>query len=250
MEEKLPGSAPSYLRPGVFESIFGRTLVLLVRIGLVRGHFYVLEVRGRKSGKTITLPVDPLDLDRQRYLVCARGNSNWVGNARTAGEVVLVRAMRRRRYLARELPPDMRPAILKAYLDRFAGEVQRFFPVPKGRRWRHSTIWRRVIRSLSCSCWTSRRTWSVITILYDFGTRDTAGCAAVLLPGTNGAPAAAIAARLDLKRSFGPILFHTLFSLAGGGYGARGRRHRSGLDGAATRNGGYSDDSSCVDPGA
>ena len=65
-------------------------------------------------------------------MVCARGNSNWVRNARTAGEVVLVRAMRRRRYLARELPPDMRPPILKAYLDLFAGEVQRFFPVPKG----------------------------------------------------------------------------------------------------------------------
>jgi len=132
MEEKLPGSAPSYLRPGAFGRIFGRTLVLLVWIGSVRGHFCVLEVRGRKSGRTISLPVDPLDLDGQRYLVCARGNSNWVRNARTAGEVMLVRAMRRRRYLARELPADMRPPILKAYLDRFAGEVQRFFPVPKG----------------------------------------------------------------------------------------------------------------------
>jgi hypothetical protein len=26
----------------------------------------------------------------------------------------------------------LRPPILKAYLDRFANEVQRFFPVPKG----------------------------------------------------------------------------------------------------------------------
>ena len=49
-----------------------------------------------------------------------------------AGEVALVRAMRRRRYAARELPPSLRPPVLKAYLDRFAGEVQRFFPVPKG----------------------------------------------------------------------------------------------------------------------
>ena len=121
-----------YLKPGAVERIFGQALVLLIRIGLVRGHFHVLEVRGRKSGKTISLPVDPLDLDGQRYLICARGNSNWVRNARTAGEVVLVRAMRRRRYLTRELPSDMRPPILKAYLDRFAGEVQRFFPVPKG----------------------------------------------------------------------------------------------------------------------
>ena len=121
-----------YLKPGALERILGRTLVFLVWIGLVRGHFYVLEVRGRKTGKTISLPVDPLDLEGRRYLVCARGNSNWVRNVRTAGEVALVRAMRRRRYRARELPPDMRPPILKAYLDRLASEVQRFFPVPKG----------------------------------------------------------------------------------------------------------------------
>ena len=128
----MHGNDPKYLRPGAVEGSFGRALVFLIRIGLVRGHFYVLEVRGRKSGRTISLPVDPLDLDGQRYLVCARGNANWVRNARAAGEVVLVRAMRRRSYAARELPPDMRPPVLKAYLDRFASEVQRFFPVPKG----------------------------------------------------------------------------------------------------------------------
>ena len=128
----MSGDARSYLRPNAVDRIFGRVLVLLIRIGLIRGHFWVLEVRGRKSGRTLSLPVDPIDLDGRRYLVCARGNSNWVRNARTAGSIVLVRAMRRRRYAVREIPPNMRPAVLKAYLDRFAGEVQRFFPVPKG----------------------------------------------------------------------------------------------------------------------
>jgi hypothetical protein len=128
----MPGNAPTYLRPGAIERIFGQLLALLVRVGVIRGHFYVLEVRGRKSGKTISLPVDPLDLGGKRYLVCARGESNWVRNARAAGEVVLDRAMRRHRYAVRELPPNMRPPVLKAYLDRFASEVQRFFPVPKG----------------------------------------------------------------------------------------------------------------------
>ena len=123
--------ARSYLRPGAVERIFGRILGFLVRIGLVRGHFYVLEVRGRMSGRTISMPVDPIDLDGRCYLVCARGNSNWVRNARAAGEVTLVRAMRRRRYAVRELPPGMRPPVLKAYLDRYASEVQRFFPIPK-----------------------------------------------------------------------------------------------------------------------
>jgi hypothetical protein len=128
----MSGNARSYLRPGAVERIFGRILVSLIRIGFVRGHFYVLEVRGRQSGRTISLPVDPIDLDGRCYLVCARGNANWVRNARAAGEVALVRAMRRRRYAVRELPPGMRPPVLKAYLDRYASEVQRFFPIPKG----------------------------------------------------------------------------------------------------------------------
>jgi hypothetical protein len=128
----MPGNDRRYLRPGAIDRIFGRILVSLVWIGLIRGHFYVLEVRGRKSGRTILLPVDPLDLEGRRYLVCARGDSNWVRNARMAGEIVLVRAMRRRRYAVRELSPSLRPPVLKAYLDRFASEVQRFFPVPKG----------------------------------------------------------------------------------------------------------------------
>jgi hypothetical protein len=128
----MPASAPRYLKPGAVERIFGRILASFVRIGLVRGHFYVLEVRGRKSGRTISVPVDPLDLEEQRYLVSARGNSNWVRNARSAGEIVLVRAMRRHRYAVNELPASLRSPILKAYLDRYATEVQRFFPVPKG----------------------------------------------------------------------------------------------------------------------
>jgi hypothetical protein len=128
----MPGDTRDYLRPGALERGFGRILVSLIRIGLVRGHFYVLEVQGRKSGRTFSLPVDPLDLDGRRYLVCARGNSNWVRNARAAGEIALVRALRRRRYAVRELSPSERPPVLKAYLDHFAAEVQRFFPIPKG----------------------------------------------------------------------------------------------------------------------
>jgi hypothetical protein len=121
-----------FLRPSAVERIFGRALTLLVRLGVVRGHFFVLEVRGRRSGRTISLPVDPIELDGKRYLVCARGESNWVKNTRAAGEIVLARARRREHYRVRELPAQERPPILKAYLDRFAVEVQRFFPVAKG----------------------------------------------------------------------------------------------------------------------
>ncbi len=123
---------PKISQAGWVERLFGRALVALVRIGLVRGHFYVLEVRGRKTGKVISLPVDPIEIGGKWYLVCARGEANWVRNARSAGEIVLARAMRRQRFAVRELPPDLRSPILKTYLDQFSGEVQRFFPVPKG----------------------------------------------------------------------------------------------------------------------
>ena len=128
----MPGTSQNYLRPSAIERSFGRVLTSLIRFGLIRGHFYVLEVQGRRSGRTISLPVDLLDLDGRRFLVCARGESNWVRNVRAARHVVLARAMHRDHYAAEELPPAMRPPVLKAYLDRFATEVQRFFPVPKG----------------------------------------------------------------------------------------------------------------------
>jgi hypothetical protein len=93
----------SYLKPGPVGRIFGRLLTSFVRIGLIRGPFYVPGVRGRRSGRTITLPVDPIEFEGHCYLVCARGNSNWVRNARAAGEVALVRATR---HAVRNFPPE------------------------------------------------------------------------------------------------------------------------------------------------
>src|SRR5215470_4827121 len=109
----MPGNAPQFRKPSAIERAFGRALAFAVRIGLVRGHFFILEVRGRKSGRTISLPVDPIDFDGRRYLVCARGESNWVRNARAAGEVVLVQARRRHGYNLRELPVGERAPVLR-----------------------------------------------------------------------------------------------------------------------------------------
>ena len=83
----MQASARSFRKPATAERMFGRMLAALVRIGIVRGHFFVLEVRGRKSGRILSLPVDPIAVDGRRYLVCARGESQWVRNARATGEV-------------------------------------------------------------------------------------------------------------------------------------------------------------------
>jgi hypothetical protein len=128
----MAASATNYRRPGSIERSFSRVLAFLVKRGVVRGHFHVLEVRGRTSGRIIALPVDLLDIAGRLYLVGPRGETQWVRNVRAAGEVALAQGGRRHRYRADELATDLRPPILKEYLDRFAAEVQRFFPVPKG----------------------------------------------------------------------------------------------------------------------
>ena len=72
-----------------------------------------------------------LEFDGRRYLVAPRGETNWVRNARAAGQVTLCKGRRREEFAVREVGPAQRPALLKAYLDRFALTVQRYFPLPK-----------------------------------------------------------------------------------------------------------------------
>jgi len=123
-------SLPVFREPTVVEKIFNRVFGFLVGLGLGFPHNYLLEVRGRKSGKLYSTPVDLLELDGKRYLVAPRGRTQWVRNAEAAGEVTLKKGNVRRRF--RAISDADKPPILKAYLDSFKREVQRYFPVPAG----------------------------------------------------------------------------------------------------------------------
>jgi len=103
-----------------------------VGLGLGFSHNYLLQVRGRKSGKIYSTPIDLLELGGKRFLVAPRGRTQWVRNAEAAGEVTLKRGSKRQRYRLRALSDQEKPEILKAYLDQFRHEVQRYFPVPAG----------------------------------------------------------------------------------------------------------------------
>ncbi|HZO08589.1 MAG TPA: nitroreductase/quinone reductase family protein [Myxococcota bacterium] len=92
----------------------------------------VLEVRGRRSGTTYSLPVDLLIQAEALFLVAPRGRAQWVRNAEAQREVTLRRGKQRIRYRLRTLSDSEKPPILKAYLDRFRREVQRFFPIRAG----------------------------------------------------------------------------------------------------------------------
>jgi len=119
-------------RPNAFERLLNRAIGTLVRLGIGLPHMRVLEVRGRKTGKLYALPVDLLTEQGKLFLVAPRGYTQWVRNAETSGEVTLRRGKSVERYRLRALTDAEKPPILKAYLDRFRREVQRYFSIPAG----------------------------------------------------------------------------------------------------------------------
>jgi deazaflavin-dependent oxidoreductase (nitroreductase family) len=123
---------PAFREPSSIEKIFNRIFGFLVGLGLGFSYNYLLEVRGRKSGKIYATPIDLLELHGKKYLVAPRGRTQWVRNAEAAEEVTLKKGSRRQKFHLRPIPDTEKPPILKAYLDTFRREVQRYFAIPAG----------------------------------------------------------------------------------------------------------------------
>jgi deazaflavin-dependent oxidoreductase (nitroreductase family) len=129
---RMSSIGPAFREPTRVEKLLNRVMGYLVGFGLAPSHMRLLEVRGRKSGKLYTTPVDLLELNGKRYLVAPRGRTHWVRNAEAAGEIVLKRDRTRQTFRLRAIPDSEKPPILKAYLDTFKAEVQRYFSVAAG----------------------------------------------------------------------------------------------------------------------
>ena len=121
-----------FREPTPVEKLLNRVMGSLVSLGLAPSHMRLLRVRGRKSGKLYSTPVDLLMFNGKHYLVAPRGRTQWVRNAEAAGEVTLKRGSDLRRFSLRPLAEEEKPPILKAYLDSFKNEVQRYFTIAAG----------------------------------------------------------------------------------------------------------------------
>jgi deazaflavin-dependent oxidoreductase (nitroreductase family) len=128
----MNATLPVFRAPSSTERFFNRAFGFLVGMGLGFSYNYLLQVRGHKSGKLYSTPIDLLELDGKKFLVAPRGRTQWVRNAEAAGEVTLKKGSTRLKFGLRPLSDDEKPEILKAYLDKFRREVQRYFPVPAG----------------------------------------------------------------------------------------------------------------------
>jgi deazaflavin-dependent oxidoreductase (nitroreductase family) len=117
-----------YRKPGPFtKHVLNPTVALLTRLGIGVAGSRVLEVRGRKSGKWRSTPVNLLTVDGAEYLVSPRGQSQWVRNIRLTGAGRLRSGQRLRDIQVAELADELKPPILRAYLRRWSWEVGPFF---------------------------------------------------------------------------------------------------------------------------
>jgi deazaflavin-dependent oxidoreductase (nitroreductase family) len=128
----MNSALPAFRAPTAVERAFNRAFGFVVGMGWGFSYNHLLQVRGRKSGKIYSTPIDLLELNGKRFLVAPRGRAQWVRNAEAAGEITLKRGKLKQRFKLRALSDQDKPEILKAYLDRFKREVQTYFPVPAG----------------------------------------------------------------------------------------------------------------------
>lgn len=89
---------------------------VMTRAGMGAPYRYVLTVRGRRTGRLYSTPVDVIDEAGRRWLVAGYGPSNWTLNARAASEVTLQRGGTSRRYTVSEPEPADAVPVLRKYM--------------------------------------------------------------------------------------------------------------------------------------
>lgn len=124
-----PTAAATHVRrPGFLtRQVLNRVIAASTRLGLPVFGSRILAVRGRVTGEWRHTPVNPLTVDGARYLVAPRGHVQWTKNLRVTGEAELRAGRRSERFTATEVPDTDKPAILRAYLRKWAFEVGVFF---------------------------------------------------------------------------------------------------------------------------
>jgi len=109
-------------RPNWIARTLNRASAAIYSCGIAPDYLATLEVMGRKSGRTISLPVVLAVVDAQRYLVSMLGeNVQWVKNVRASGGKAVLRSGGREDVRLEEVPAEQRAPILKAYFQRAPG---------------------------------------------------------------------------------------------------------------------------------
>ncbi|MEZ4683113.1 MAG: nitroreductase family deazaflavin-dependent oxidoreductase [Caldilineaceae bacterium] len=128
----MSSNTERYARPSTIAVLVNKLIGKLATWGLGPSYMVQLTVRGRKSGKLYSTPVNLLNVDGNEYLVAPRGTTSWVRNARAVGEVTLTQKRNSQTVQLQEVPNEAKPPLLKAYLEQYKSAVQQYFAVEAG----------------------------------------------------------------------------------------------------------------------
>lgn len=118
-------------RPNWLARLLDRCTAALYGLGIAPDYLVVLDVAGRRSGRTIKVPLVMVGVGGERFLVSMLGEgTSWVRNTRAADGKVVIRHGRREEVRLQEVPPEHRAPVLKAYLQR-APNARVHLPVDK-----------------------------------------------------------------------------------------------------------------------
>jgi len=118
-------------RPGRIASVLNAFWGWVHALGVLPNYLVTLEIRGRRSGRVISLPLAMAVVDGERYLVSMLGRDvAWVRNVEAAGGMATLVHGRREHVRLVEIPSDERPRVIKTYLERAPG-ARPHIPVDK-----------------------------------------------------------------------------------------------------------------------
>ena len=116
-------------RPNRLARLLNRGWAVVWAAGLWPDRMNTLEVRGRRTGRRISLPVVVADHQGDRYLVAMLGEgAGWVLNVRAAHGRAVLRHGEREAVWLEEVEPDERAPIIQRYLE-VAPAARAHFPI-------------------------------------------------------------------------------------------------------------------------
>jgi deazaflavin-dependent oxidoreductase (nitroreductase family) len=119
-------------RPNRLARMINGASARLAAAGIGPAQLAVLEITGRRTGKTISFPIVVADYQGERYLVSMLGEgTNWVRNVRAEGGRAVLRRGSREVIRLDEVDQGQRAAILRRYLECAPG-ARSHIPVGRG----------------------------------------------------------------------------------------------------------------------
>ena len=119
--------------PAIISKVANPLMITAVtKLGIRPGGMAVLSVKGRKTGRAIRVPVNPVDVNGAAYLLSPRGTAQWVQNVRAAeGKANLHLGRKLQPVTLTEVADEDKLPIAREYVRRFYSAVGKVMNIPK-----------------------------------------------------------------------------------------------------------------------